>query len=168
VYINILATSGIILFQAKKHLNNSHLICTGMAEFMIMPPIIIGAAIGIYEIILVHRDAPPIHRFGHSIHAFVYAIVACFATMNTAWMFETFTFLQGIPLMSPIVFQIVVGIITMVKIHVVSRAVKGVGGMGMGYGMGETWFHSFLVGALVVAAPYVYPLVQPVLPAWVQ
>ncbi len=140
-----------------------------MAELMIVPPIVIGAVIGLYEIILIHRDAPPIHRFGHSIHAFVYAIVACFATMNTAWVFETFAFLQGIPLMSPIVFQIIVGLITMIKIHVVSRAVKGVGmGMGIGYGMGETWFHSALVAALVVAAPYAWPLIAPVLPAWMQ
>jgi hypothetical protein len=137
-----------------------------MAEFMVMPPIIIGLIIGIYEIILLHRDVTvPTHRFGHGIHAIVFAIIATFATMNTSWALETFTFLQGIPFMQPIVFQIIVGIIAMVKIHGVSAAIKtSVGGISVG--LKETWTHSFIIGALIVAAPYVWPFIEPVMPAW--
>jgi len=137
-----------------------------MAEFLIMPPIILGLVIGIYEIILLHRDVTvPTHRFGHGIHAIVFAIIACFATMNTAWVFATFTFLQGIAFLKPVVFQVIVGIIAMIKIHGVSAAIKTTIG-GMSLGLKETWTHSFIVGALIVAAPYVWPFIAPVMPAW--
>src|SRR5574341_276042 len=129
-----------------------------MAEFMLVPPLILGAVIGIYEIILLHRDVTiPTHRFGHGIHAIVFAIVAVFATMNTPWVFDTFVFLQGIPFMSPLIFQIAVGLIAMLKIHGVSAAIKtSVGGISLG--LKETWAHSFIIGALIVLAPYAWPL----------
>jgi hypothetical protein len=139
-----------------------------MAEFMLVPPIIMGIIIGLYEIILIHRDVTvPTHRFGHSVHAVVFAVVATFATMNTPWVFDNFAFLQGIPFMSPIVFQAIIGLIAVLKIHGVSAAIKTTIG-GISVGMRETWFHSILVGALIVAAPYVWPLVAPVLPEWAQ
>jgi hypothetical protein len=139
-----------------------------MAEFMLVPPIILGVIIGLYEIILIHRDVTvPTHRFGHSVHAVVFAVVATFATMNTPWVFDNFAFLQGIPFMSPLVFQAIIGLIAVLKIHGVSAAIKtSIGGISVG--MRETWFHSILVGALIVAAPYVWPLVAPVLPEWAQ
>jgi hypothetical protein len=136
------------------------------ATIMIMPPIIAGVLIGLYEIILIHRDVSiPTHRFGHSIHAVVYAIIACFCTMNSPWVIANFSFLQSIPLMSVITLQILVGLITMAKIHGVSAAIKA-RGMGMSVGMRETWLHSAMVAALVVAAPYVWPFVGPILPSW--
>ncbi|MEM2916053.1 MAG: hypothetical protein QXT19_01725 [Candidatus Woesearchaeota archaeon] len=139
-----------------------------MTEFLVVPPLIVGLVIGLYEIILLHRDVTvPMHRFGHGIHALVYAVIACFVTMNAEWVLANFTFLEGIPLMSALTLQILVGVITMIKIHGVSAAIKTTG-MGISVGMRETWFHSLLIGALVVAAPYVWPLIAPVLPAWMQ
>lgn len=137
-----------------------------MAEFMVMPPILLGLVIGIYEIILLHRDVTvPTHRFGHGIHAIIFAIIAVFATMNAAWVFETFTALAAIPFMSPLVFQILVGVIAMIKIHGVSAAIKTTVG-GVSVGLKETWAHSAIIGALVVVAPYVWPLIAPIMPAW--
>jgi len=139
-----------------------------MAEPMIMPPIIAGFVIGLYEIILLHRDVTvPTHRFGHGVHALVYAVIACFCTMNAQWVIANFAFLQNIPYMSAITLQVIVGIITMIKIHGVSAAIRTTG-MGISVGLRETWFHSALIGALVVAAPYVWPLIAPVLPSWMQ
>ncbi len=139
-----------------------------MAEFMLMPPILVGLIIGMYEIILLHRDVTiPTHRFGHGIHAVVFAIIAAFATMNTPWVFDSFTFLQGMPYVTPLVFQIIVGLIAVVKIHGVSAAIKTTVG-GISVGLRETWFHSILIGALIVAAPYVWPLIAQVLPEWAQ
>lgn len=136
--------------------------------FVIMPPIIAGLIIGIYEIILLHRDVTvPTHRFGHGIHAIVFAIIACFATFNTPWVLKTFPFLGSIPLMSVLTFQIIVGIIAMIKIHGVSAAIKtSVGGISVG--LQETWLHSLLIGGLIVAVPYLWPMVAPILPAWMK
>ncbi len=132
---------------------------------MVMPPLILGLIIGIYEIILLHRDVTvPTHRFGHGVHAVIFAVVATFATMNTEWVLETFNFLQGIPWMSALLFQIIIGLIAVMKIHGVSAAIKTTAGVSVG--LKETWAHSFIIGALIVAAPYVWPLIEPVMPSW--
>lgn len=136
--------------------------------FVIMPAVIAGLVIGLYEIILIHRDVSvPTHRFGHSLHAIVYAIIACLCTMNSQWVIDNFAFLSSIPLMSVLTLQIIIGVITIAKIHGVSAAIKGTG-MGMSVGLKETWFHSVLIGALVVAVPYVWPFIGPMLPSWAQ
>jgi hypothetical protein len=139
-----------------------------MADFMLVPPVILGAIIGIYEIILLHRDVTvPTHRFGHGIHAVIFAIIATFCTMNTPWVFQMFPALSTIPYVTPLIFQVIVGIIAMIKIHGVSAAIKtSVGGISIG--LRETWFHSVLIGALIVAAPYAWPFLQPVMPSWAQ
>jgi len=139
-----------------------------MADFMLVPPVILGAIIGIYEIILLHRDVTvPTHRFGHGIHAVIFAIIATFCTMNTPWVFEMFPALSTIPYVTPLIFQIIVGIIAMIKIHGVSAAIKtSIGGISIG--LRETWFHSVLIGVLIVAAPYAWPFLQPVMPSWAQ
>lgn len=140
-----------------------------MADFMFLPALFMGLIIGIYEAILLHRDVHvPTHRFGHMIHAFVYAIIAVFFTMNAGFIYATFNFLHSVPLLQyPIVFQAAVGVITMIKIHGASAAIKGSFG-GMSVGMKETWFHSALIGALVVAAPYVWPFIAPFMPVWIR
>ncbi|MEM4240168.1 MAG: hypothetical protein QXK08_03175 [Candidatus Woesearchaeota archaeon] len=146
-----------------------------MAEamaFLVMPPIIAGLIIGIYEYTLLRHDvsAFPIHRFSHAIAALIYAVVACFCTFNAEWVLATFTFLQSIPYITPLTFQILVALITVLKVHGVSYAIPGSRvGMGMGMrGMSETWIHSLVIGALTVIAPYVWPLLAPALPDWMQ
>jgi hypothetical protein len=137
-----------------------------MADFLVMPPVILGLIIGIYEIILLHRDVTvPTHRFGHGIHAIVFAVIATFATMNTPWVFDSFPALANVPFISPLLFQIAVGLIAMLKIHGVSAAIKTTIG-GLSVGLKETWTHSFIIGALIVAAPYVWPILEPIMPSW--
>ncbi|MBW2986823.1 hypothetical protein KY333_05630 [Candidatus Woesearchaeota archaeon] len=140
-----------------------------MADIIILPAILCGAAIGVYEAILLHRDVTvPTHRFGHTVQALIYAVIAVFFTMNAPFIYNTFSFLHSVPLLQHvIVFQIVVGLITVVKIHGASAAIKSTN-IGISVGMKETWFHSFLIGALVVVAPYVWPFIATVMPAWLQ
>ena len=52
----------------------------------------------------------------------------------------------------------------MIKIHGVSSALKS-SGMAS-HGMKETWFHSLIVAALVVAAPYIWPAIAHMIPTW--
>ena len=55
---------------------------------MITPAIISGIVIGVYEILLVHRDVTiATHRFAHSIHAVVIAIIAAFAAFSLPRIF---------------------------------------------------------------------------------
>ena len=137
------------------------------AVLIIGPSLALGAIIGIYEAVVLHRDvAIPTHRFGHMVHAFLLSIAFVFAVMNVEWVFSVIPALGSIPLIGiPLVFQIAIGLIAAVKIHAVSRVIKSNVG-GLGSGLGETWFHSILIGGLIIAAPYVYPYVQSMLPAW--
>ncbi len=129
---------------------------------IIGPSIALGVIIGAYEAIVIHRDVTvPTHRFGHMIHAFLLAILFVFCTMNTEFVLSLVGF-EGI---LPIFVQAGIGLIAVIKIHGVSKAIKSAGG---GAGLGETWFHSILIGALIVAAPYVYPVVEGLLPVWLK
>jgi hypothetical protein len=138
-----------------------------MAEFLILPPLVIGAIIGFYELILIHRDEHfrGSHWLGHGIHAAIFAIVATFCTMNAEWVYSTFQFLQNVPFLDKvIVFQIAIGLVLMVKVHATSAVVKGT--TGSTKGMKETWAHSFVVAALVVLAPYIWPFIAPMLESY--
>ncbi len=136
---------------------------------IIIPAVAIGAVIGLYESILLHRDVSvPTHRFGHTLHAFVYAILAVFVTMNTQYVYNMFAFLHTIPgLQYPIVFQAIVGVITMIKVHGASKVIQSRYGMAS-VGLAETWTHSLVIGGLVVAAPYIWPFIAPMAPAWLK
>ncbi len=141
-----------------------------MAEptaLIIGPTLVLGAAIGAYEAIIIHRDVTvPTHRFGHMIHAFLLSILFVFCTMNAEFVLSMIPALASIPVLGTAIgLQITVGIIATIKIHGVSKAVKtGVAGTGLG----ETWFHSILIGALIVAAPYAYPVLEPMIPNWLK
>ena len=139
-----------------------------MAELIILPSIAIGLIIGLYEAILIHRDVQvPSGRFGHMLHAIVFAIVATFCTMNVPFVISSISFLQTVPYLSnALVFRIAIGLIAVIKIHGVSQAIRS--SYGGSVGLGETWFHSLFIGALIVAAPYAYPLLQPSMPVWLK
>jgi len=141
-----------------------------MAEqIIIMPSIIIGLVIGIYEAILLHRDVTvPTHRFGHMAHALVFAIAATFAAMNVPFVLSVIPQLQSVPLLNNVlIFRIAIGLIAILKIHGASAAIRGTIG-GSSVGMAETWTHSLIIGTMIVVAPYVYPAVAPLLPVWAQ
>lgn len=139
-----------------------------MAEGLIIgPALVLGIAIGAYEAIIIHRDVTvPTHRMGHMVHAFLLSIAFVFATFNVPFVLGLIPALANIPILgSPLGFQIALGLVAAVKIHAVSRAVKTGAAT---TGLGETWFHSILIGALIVAAPYAYPLIEPALPGWIK
>jgi len=137
-----------------------------MAELIIGPALFLGAIIGAYEAFIIHRDVNvAMYKLGHMFHAFTLAIVFCFASMNTVFVLSLLPVLKEIMFIgNPHVLRVAIGVIAALKIHAVSRVIqKGV----VTRGMSETWFHSFLIGGLIVAAPYVYPFIAPALPSWV-
>jgi hypothetical protein len=134
---------------------------------MFGPPLALGIIIGAYEALIIHRDVTvPTHRMGHTVHAFLLSIAFTFATMNTAFVLSLIPQLQSIPILgTSIGLNIAIGLLAAIKIHAVSRAVKTTGITAAG--LGETWFHSILIGALIAVAPYIYPILLPMLPAWI-
>ena len=134
-----------------------------MAELQYIGPLVLGLVIGLYELILIHRDENfrGSHWFTHGIHSAFWAILAVFATMNAGFVYENLTFLQNIPYLNNVlVFRIFIGLLTIIKIHAASAVIKTT--IGSSKGLKETWWHSLIVGALVVLAPYIWPFIEPV------
>lgn len=131
----------------------------------IIPAIVAGLIIGIYEVMLIHRDvAIPLHRFGHSIHAVGIAIIATLINFNVPLFFQMVPAVSKIPVLGTVIgLRIAVGLVMIVKIHAASAATQNAP-----RGMQETWAHSLLIGALVVAVPYAWPFIAPMLPKWMR
>ena len=139
-----------------------------MADLMITPPLILGAVIGLYELILVHRDENfrGSHWLSHGLHSVFWAMLAVFATMNAEFVYTNLTFLQSIPFISNIlVFQIFIGLLTIIKVHSASAVVKTT--VGSSKGLKETWAHSLVIGVLVVLSPYIWPFIEPVVKPYI-
>ncbi len=141
---------------------------TATITFVVMPAIVSGLVIGIYEAILLHRDVTiPTHRLGHTVHALVFAVIFTFVSMNTQWVATTFN-LASIHylLANKWVLRAVVGLIAVAKIHGASAAIRGSGTNAIG--LKETWAHSLLIGILIIVAPEIWPLLAGSLPGWMQ
>src|SRR3989338_11240603 len=86
----------------------------------ITPIIVLGIVLGLYELILIHRDENfrGSHWLSHGLHAVGWAILAIFVVMNAEFVYANLSFLHSIPLIQNIlVFRIAVGLLTMIKIH---------------------------------------------------
>lgn len=131
-----------------------------MAEVLILPALYLGFIVGLYEAIVLHRDVSiPAHRFGHMIHALIFALIAVFASMNVTYVYEVFPGLNDIMFVNnPIIFRVLIALVAMIKIHAISAAL----GRGASVvGTREKWTHSFIVGVLIVAAPYLWTFIEP-------
>lgn len=136
---------------------------------LIRPALALGVLIGLYEGLLIHRDVQVhSHRFGHTIHGIIFAAIAVFASMNVDYVLAAIPALQSIPYVeNPLTLRILIGLVVLFKIGGISAAVHGsnLGGAGT-VGLKEKFSHSLVIAALVVAAPYVYPAIEPALPDW--
>jgi hypothetical protein len=134
-----------------------------MAELQYIGPLVMGLVIGLYELILIHRDENfrGSHWLTHGLHAVFWAMLAVFATMNAEFVYANLTFLQNIPYINNIlVFRIFIGLLTMLKVHSASAVVKST--IGSSRGLKETWAHSLIISVLVVISPYLWPYIQPI------
>lgn len=135
-----------------------------MAELIIVPVLVLGVILGLYELFSIHADMNfrGSHWFGHGLHAIGIMIIALFATMNTVFFLEITGLANiGIPFItSPLILRILVGLILVIKMHSVSAISGG------GKGLSEKWTHVLIISALVVIAPYVWPFIAPLLPNW--
>lgn len=139
------------------------------AQLQFIGPLVLGLIIGLYELILVHRDENfrGSHWFTHGLHSVFWSILAIFATMNAEFVYNNLTFLQNIPFIQNIlVFQIFIGLLTIIKVHAASAVVKST--IGSSKGLKMTWGHSLVIGVLVVASPYIWPFIEPVVQPYLQ
>ena len=133
-----------------------------MAELIIIPAIILGAIIGLYELFLIEKDEnfSGSHWFGHGLHAAIWAILATFAVMNVEFVYGNLTFLHSIKYLdNQWIFRGAIGLITLIKVHSASAVVKTT--VGSSKGLKETWAHSFVVVLLIYFSPEIWNLIGP-------
>jgi hypothetical protein len=134
-----------------------------MAEVLIFPAIYMGVILGLYEFFAIHKDLAfrGSHFLKHFWHSLILSMVFVFVLMNIDFVLTNFSFLQSIPFISNhIVLRVLVGLIVILKIHGAGVVARGVGVMGS---IGETWAHALIITGLVEAAPFIWPLIAPLI-----
>jgi hypothetical protein len=134
-------------------------------SLIILPALGMGLIIGTLEMIFIHGDEAfrGSHWLSHGLtHIFPVLIVALLISMNvdyflTQWGSSLPTWLQ-----SGIAIRVVIGLIVTIKVFTGSAVVAGA----RGRGMHESLMHCLVIGGLVVAAPFVWPMIAPMMPAW--
>ncbi|RJQ16956.1 hypothetical protein C4573_02750 [Candidatus Woesearchaeota archaeon] len=116
-----------------------------MAEFMILPPLVIGVILGIVELSFVHADERGMSWLTHGLHAIPVMFIFIFISMNITWALSLANLHNT--LWISIGVRALIGIIAMVKIGS-AAAIAG--------RVGEKKFHVLIIGLLVIAAPYIW------------
>ena len=131
---------------------------------LILPPIAMGIIIGIYELVLIHRDEnySGSHWLGHGLHTFIPLIVGLLISFNVPLFLSMFGDSLPVWIQNEIYIRLAIALIIAIKVRAVSAVVPGA----VGRGMKEGWIHTLVVGVLVAIAPYVWPFLSPFAPAW--
>jgi hypothetical protein len=148
------------LFVTKAGVESA--MCTSSGSLHIFPAIILGLVIAFVELIFVHQDERGMGWLAHGLHAVPVTMVFTFITMNVPWVFARLPQLGAFSSwMEPVVI-VVIGIIGMGKV-LAAAAIAGK--------VGEKRSHVFIIGLLIIIAPYAWKyvlcaLISPILPAW--
>lgn len=129
--------------------------------YVIGPAIIMGILIGIIEVVFVHSDEAGMGWFTHALHALPFTLAFVFISMNI-------TFILGLLNMAitqvwyvDLGIRVAIGIVAMLKIGS-AAAIAGK--------IGERWYHTLIMGVLIIVAPYAWDFLAPYLsgflPSW--
>jgi len=119
-----------------------------MADFAIIPVLVLGAVLGVLELIFVHQDEAGMGWLKHGLHALPTMFVFLFISMNIQWVLGLFGMKENLWL--DIGIRVVIGIIAMAKISA-AAAVAG--------RVGEKLPHTIIIGVLVMAAPFIWEII---------
>ncbi len=137
------------------------------AEFLIIPPLVIGVIAGLYELFLVHKDERGMGWLSHGLHAVPVCMIFSFISFNIPFAIAQFGLSSSIPSggIWDILIRVVLGLVAAVKIKAAAAIIRGGAG---GKSIGETFFHAALVGAVIAAGPYIYGFLvaKALLPEW--
>ncbi len=132
---------------------------------MIMPTLVMAVIIGVGNIIMMIKDesGSASSTLSHGASAFIGVAILTFISMNWVYFLDLVNMGNSF-LGNEIVIRVGIFLIAAIYVHVHSGVFKGA----RGQGMHETWIHSFALGALIAGAPYIWMLISPMLPAWMQ
>jgi hypothetical protein len=120
-----------------------------MADFVILPAIAFGLILGVIELVFLSQDERGLHWLQHGLHAIPTMIIFTFIAFNISWALAFFKIHENMTI--DIIARVVVGLIAMVKVRAAAAVVKGTG-------RGESMMHVFIIGALMMAGPFIWEL----------
>lgn len=131
---------------------------------IILPAIAMGIVIGVYELVLIHRDENYTGSkwFAHGLHTFIPLILGLLISFNVPFFLQQFGASLPLWLQNELYIRLAIALIIAIKVRAVSAVVPGAAGRGMR----EGWIHTFVVGVLVAVAPYAWPFIEPFAPTW--
>ncbi|PIY60209.1 hypothetical protein COY95_02970 [Candidatus Woesearchaeota archaeon CG_4_10_14_0_8_um_filter_47_5] len=115
--------------------------------FLIGPALLMGAIIGLIELIFVHSDEAHMGWLMHGLHALPATMLFVFISMNISFVFGLLNLSITVNPFVNFGVRLVIAVIAMLKICV-AAAIAG--------RVGEKFPHTIAIGALVFAAPYVW------------
>ena len=132
---------------------------------IIMPTVVMTVIIGVVNVGMMMKDlsGSGSSTLGHGASAFIGVAILTFISMNWAYFLGLINMSDSI-LGNEIVIRIAIVLVAAIYVHVHSGVFKG----SRGQGMHETWLHSLFLGVAIAAAPYIWMLLGPILPAWMQ
>ena len=133
-------------------------------SLIILPAIGFGLILGVIELFLIKGDEAfqGSHWFSHGLHIFPTLIIALLISMNVDFFLTQFGESLPVWLQSGLMIRIAIALIVTIKVYIGSSVVAGA----RGKGMHESLIHCLVIGGLVGAAPYLWPLVEPFMPTW--
>lgn len=132
-----------------------------MAEIYLVEAVIMGVLIGLIELFFVHADEKGLGWMSHGLHTLPTAFIFTFVAMNIPW---TASLVEITVRESPVILisiQVVIGILAAFKVRGAAAIVSGKNAVG------ETMVHALIIGALIAASPYIWALVEPVMPGFI-
>lgn len=135
------------------------------ASLMLMPTLIMALVIGLGNMFMMVKDetGSASSTLGHGASALIGVAVLTFISMNWTYFLNMINVSSGI-LANEFAVRAIIVLVAAIYVHVHSGVFKGA----RGAGMHETWLHSLILGVVVAAAPYLWLLIGPMLPAWAQ
>ncbi len=121
-----------------------------MAELVILPALLLGAVIGLIEMIFVHSDEIGMGWFMHGLHAFPFTILFVFINTNVGFVLGLINHPMTETIWVDLAVRGIVSIIAMLKIAS-AAAIAG--------RVGERFHHTLIIGALIFASGYVAPFI---------
>jgi len=119
-------------------------------SIVIVPVIIMGLILAFLEMIFINQDEAGMGWLKHGLHAIPTMLVFIFISMNVPLVESMLGTANTLWIV--IAVRVVIGLIAIVKI----KAAAAVAGR-----VGENWPHVLIIGALVIAAPFIWDIIAP-------
>ena len=125
---------------------------------LIAAPLVVGLVISLIEIFFVMQDEGGMHPLSHGIHAVPTCLLFTFISMNVPAVMSL-AFMSWMPdWLAGVGIPIIIGLVATIKVKAAAAIVGGHGSVG------EKFWHAAVIGALIAAAPFVWPLIADTLP----